>query len=181
MVGRTLRHYSIQDGSEVHLILRLRGGRPAKQPIMDIAAGGEIKQAIKRDRYWQGTWDGNNTFSIPIHIVNSNQFRRIAGTAPPPSPVSASAYAEAGLPFFFKSVNEIEQQRGLASGAEPHVTTSLVKLDKKGHRIVHESRQKAYEHVKDPDHMLDWVTPRGDFRTVQDLEMEVEKMRVSDD
>ncbi|KAK9415071.1 putative Ubiquitin-like domain-containing protein [Seiridium unicorne] len=189
---RTRKDYSIQDGSRLFLVLGLSGGGPGEEATMGLAAGGKIKQALCRDHYPKELWDSDFTFSVPVHIVNSNQFRRITGAAPPPSPVSASVYAEAGLPFFnmyeensdisgtfaeVRSVNEIEQERGLASGAEPSITTALVKLDTKGHRIVHESRQKAREHFEDPDHLLDWVTPRGDFRTIKDLENEVWRMR----
>ncbi|KAK6081120.1 hypothetical protein SCUP234_04773 [Seiridium cupressi] len=176
--NRTLRDYGIQHGSRLYLSLGLSGGGPGEEATMGLAAGGKIKQALCRDHYPKEF----SAESLALPLLHPR--------------FSASVYAEAGLPFFdmyeensdnsgtfakVKSVNEIEQERGLASGAEPSITTSLVKLDAKGHRIVHESRQKAREHVEDPDHLLDWVTPRRDFRTIKDLESEVRQMKPSDD
>jgi ubiquitin len=48
--GRTLAFYSIQNGTTLHLVLRLRGGGPWS-PEMGIGVGGLIRQTIIKDPY----------------------------------------------------------------------------------------------------------------------------------
>jgi hypothetical protein len=160
---------------------------------MGIAAGGKIEQTIHRDCNSPQNWDKDLTISIPVNIVNSTEFLRITGHAPAPSPVSAALYAEAGLPFFemyeersgisgtfgkVKSVNEIDQERSLASGADAFVQPTLVKLNGRGRRITHESRRKVRQNFDDPDGLLDLVSPLEPFSTLEDLETEVEELKL---
>lgn len=53
--GRTLAEYNIKHQSAVILVLRLRGGGPVG-PVyeMSVAAGGKIRQVIKKDSLGQG-------------------------------------------------------------------------------------------------------------------------------
>jgi hypothetical protein len=67
---------------------------------MGIGAGGRMRQEIYPDEYGIDTWDETNTGRVFIHIVNSMDFREIAGEEPPATPVSAKTYTEAGLPWF---------------------------------------------------------------------------------
>jgi hypothetical protein len=48
--GRTLAFYSIQNGTTLHLVLRLRGGGPWSSE-MGIGVGGLIRQTIIKDPY----------------------------------------------------------------------------------------------------------------------------------
>lgn len=79
---------------------------PAGQPglasvkEMGIAAGGRIKQQILRDTYGVETWDPNRRRSLKIHMVNSVVYKSITGQDPPPSPISAEQYQQAGVPWF---------------------------------------------------------------------------------
>ena len=59
-----------------------------------------MKQKIYPDPHGIHTWDPSNTARIFVHIVNSELWREITGEAPPPTPVTARAYANAGLPWF---------------------------------------------------------------------------------
>lgn len=59
-----------------------------------------MKQKIYRDPHGLKTWDKNHTSRVFVHIVNSELFREITGSAPPPSPVTAREYAASGLPWF---------------------------------------------------------------------------------
>lgn len=79
------------------------GGAPSrrrKAGSMGLGAGGRMKQKIYRDPHGLKTWDGNNTSRVFVHIVNSELFREITGSAPPPSPVTAREYAASGLPWY---------------------------------------------------------------------------------
>jgi hypothetical protein len=67
---------------------------------MGIAAGGSMVQKIYPDPYGLDTWELATRTRVFVHIVNSDMWRDITGEAPPPSPVSARSYAEAGLPWF---------------------------------------------------------------------------------
>lgn len=67
---------------------------------MGLAAGGKMKQAIYRDPNGVDTWDPGNCAAVRVHIVNSEQYEQITGRPAPPTPVTAQAYTEHGLPWF---------------------------------------------------------------------------------
>ncbi|HWO26957.1 MAG TPA: hypothetical protein VNO30_49850 [Kofleriaceae bacterium] len=71
-----------------------RGGQ------MGLAAGGRMDQKIYPDSYGLDTWDLGAGVRVYVHLVNSELWRDITGEAPPPTPVTARSYAEAGLPWF---------------------------------------------------------------------------------
>ncbi len=99
---------------------------------MGLAAGGRMRQKIYPDRYGLDTWDTANFGRVYVHILNSMMFREITGMEPPPTPVSARQYTEAGLPWFdlydedkgdippskvlqkVKSVRKMDQSKGFA-------------------------------------------------------------------
>lgn len=96
---------------------------------MGLAAGGCMDQKIYPDPYGLDTWDLGAGVRVFVHLVNSELWRDITGEAPPPTPVTARSYAEAGLPWFdlydeaaatisptsklagVKSVKQIDQQK----------------------------------------------------------------------
>jgi hypothetical protein len=67
---------------------------------MGFGAGGMMRQRINPDPYGVDTWDQDNAGGVTVYIVNSEQYHDITGQAPPPTPVDARAYTEAGLPWF---------------------------------------------------------------------------------
>ena len=81
-----------------------RTGAPSLQKsvgaAMGLGAGGTMKQKIYPDRYGVDTWDTGHFGRVTVHIVNSEQFRQLTGSDPPPSPVSAKTYTDHGLPWF---------------------------------------------------------------------------------
>lgn len=80
--------------SFMHLILRLRGGGPLppkKLKQMGIAAGGMIKQDIRRDTYDPRKWMRGLTLTIPVQILNNRTFREVTGLEPPACPIDAAA------------------------------------------------------------------------------------------
>jgi hypothetical protein len=66
---------------------------------MSIAAGGRIKQVIHGDKGGQD-WLPERTTVFNVQILNSATYTGITGTNPPSKPISASAYADHGFPFF---------------------------------------------------------------------------------
>jgi hypothetical protein len=73
---------------------------PAKGTAMGLAAGGKITQKIYSDPHGLETWDEANHGRVFIHIVNSVMWTEITGEAPPPTPVTAKSYTQAGYPWF---------------------------------------------------------------------------------
>lgn len=67
---------------------------------MGLAAGGKMKQEIFPDTYGFDTWDATNHGRVFVHIVNSEMYKAITEKNPPPTPVSAKSYTDAGLPWF---------------------------------------------------------------------------------
>lgn len=67
---------------------------------MGLAAGGTMEQKIYPDDHPAGTWDSTHGTTVRVHIVNSETYRAITGEDAPPTPVSAEAYTERGLPWF---------------------------------------------------------------------------------
>lgn len=103
---------------------------------MGIAAGGKMKQEIYPDPYGIETWTKRNYGRVFIHILNSKMFKEVTGQEPPPTPISAKTYTEAGLPWFdlyneglgdiappeelkkVKSINEVDKEKGIAQSME---------------------------------------------------------------
>jgi hypothetical protein len=67
---------------------------------MGLAGGGKISQKIYPDPHGIDTWDQDNYGRVFVHIVNSMMWREITGEAPPPTPVTAQSYTQAGYPWF---------------------------------------------------------------------------------
>ncbi len=79
--------------------LHLATGEPPL-PAMGLGAGGQITQKIYPDPYGIQTWDQSQTGRVSIYILNSQQYQAVTGEPPPPSPISARTYTEAGFPWF---------------------------------------------------------------------------------
>lgn len=104
---------------------------------MGLGAGGRMRQKIYPDEYGIDTWDPDERGEVLIHILNSAAYRELVGREPPPSPVSASTYAQYGLPWFdlydegraslegterlraVKSVDRQDAERGRGGASEP--------------------------------------------------------------
>ena len=67
---------------------------------MGLGAGGRMRQKIYADEYGIDNWLQERAGRVFVHIANAELFTQITGKAPPPSPVSAKSYADAGLPWF---------------------------------------------------------------------------------
>jgi hypothetical protein len=67
---------------------------------LGLGVGGRMTQKIYPDPYGIETWDIHNNGEVIIHLVDSHRYEALTGLRPPPSPVTAQAYAEHGLPWF---------------------------------------------------------------------------------
>ena len=85
----------------MHLVTRERGGGggPPKHE-MNIAAGGNIKQVIHRDKVDSTRWQPERTTTVNVQILNSMAYRNVTGKSPPTEPISAETYEAHNLPFF---------------------------------------------------------------------------------
>jgi len=103
---------------------------------MGLAPGGRISQKIYPDPYGLQVWDISVPQWLRIWIIDSRQYQQICGKPPPASPVNAKTYSEYGFPWFslydedigdippadalagLKSVNQVDQSRGLSAALE---------------------------------------------------------------
>lgn len=110
---------------------------------MGIGAGGRIRQRVYPDTYGIDCWDVTSAQSVLVYIVNSIQFERITGTKPPPTPISAKDYTDAGFPWFelydetmgdvaasdslrsVKSVRDVAVEKGTAEADSDEGTTRI--------------------------------------------------------
>ena len=73
---------------------------------MGLAPGGEMRQEIYEDPYDFEVWDLRKSQRCFVTIANAEQWMDITGEEPPKSPISASAYTRAGLPWFEYYAND---------------------------------------------------------------------------
>jgi hypothetical protein len=67
---------------------------------MGLAPGGLIKQNIHRDTYGLDVWDHTTYSRCYTHLLNSLDFERVTGQAPPTKPITPKEYEDAGVPWF---------------------------------------------------------------------------------
>jgi hypothetical protein len=68
--------------------------------VLGLGAGGQIVQKIYPDPYGLQTWDQSQPGRVAVFILNSLQYQAVTGEPPPPTPISAKTYTEAGFPWF---------------------------------------------------------------------------------
>jgi hypothetical protein len=81
---------------------------------MGLGAGGQMTQRLYPDRHGVESWDRDRRGGATVYLVNSADYLAVTGDQPPPTPVDARAYAEAGLPWFAL----YDEERGDVSAAE---------------------------------------------------------------
>lgn len=137
---------------------------------MGIAAGGLIKQSVKRDRYAATSWEPDCTAVFNIQILNSECFRNVVGEAPPNTPISAATYAQHGFPYY----KLWDEQSSGVEGDFSYVK-SVNELDLEGKPT--EQKAKAVREVIRSTHnpvvTLDVEGRKVGFRTASELEKAV--------
>lgn len=69
-------------------------------PDMGLAPGGLMKQKIYDDDYGLDVWDMDNSSRCYVHIMNSEEYKKITDEVPPYKSPTAKDYTNAGLPWF---------------------------------------------------------------------------------
>ena len=74
---------------------------PLEMPqTLGLGVGGTMRQKIYPDKHGIETWDPEPIGSFFVHLINVAEFRAITGAQEPTTPVDATAYSAAGLPWF---------------------------------------------------------------------------------
>jgi len=67
---------------------------------MGLGRGGEIEQKIYPDPHGYDVWDAEPAGRATIYLVNSEDFEKITGQAPPQTPITIKTYQQCGMPWF---------------------------------------------------------------------------------
>ncbi|KAK5129279.1 hypothetical protein LTR08_003635 [Meristemomyces frigidus] len=163
--GRCLYEYYTSQLSTLHLVLRLRGGFSKEE--MGIAAGGLIRQTINRDPFARESWESDCGTIFNVQILNSECFREIVGTAPPPTPITAATYAHYGYPYF-----KFWDEKASGITGDFGAVKSVNKLDLEGTPTVDKAKAAAEvsKSTYNPVVLLDVEGQKVGFRTVSELE-----------
>jgi hypothetical protein len=78
---------------------------------MSIAAGGRMKQVVKKDKCLS-RWIGTHTTVFNVQILNSAVYRSVTGTPAPSCPFSVDIHKQHGFP----SYNIPEESTGISGG-----------------------------------------------------------------
>jgi hypothetical protein len=79
------------------------------RPILDraeeprelaLGAGGQMRQKIYPDPHGRDAWNPADSARVTIRLVDSAGWEVLTGEAPPATPIDATAYTRAGLPWF---------------------------------------------------------------------------------
>ena len=112
---------------------------------MGLAAGGKLIQDLVVDRNTSCIWNTSRTRLINVHIFSPASFEEVTHIVPPETPITARAYADAGLPFYVveedaenrldgsdtldavKSVSQMDMQIGVDDCGAPSRDTKAPK------------------------------------------------------
>jgi hypothetical protein len=115
----TLQRADVRPGQVLLLERQIFVGGGTKSdysPLLDVGAGGKIRQRIVPDEEDPRSWNVNDACLINIQIVNAESFRKMTGLEPPPCPISFDDYLKRGIPFTQScSKGQAELSFGLAS------------------------------------------------------------------
>merc|ERR1712039_1135448 len=59
-----------------------------------------MRQKVHPDRQGTRAWDINAGQTVNIHLTSPAMYAAITGRLPPPTPVTAASYTQAGFPWF---------------------------------------------------------------------------------
>jgi hypothetical protein len=147
-------------------------GKPEAVQEMAIAPGGLIEQTITKDEIPAEEWDTKNAIMTNISLINASSFKYITGFKTPRTPITATTYAKAELPFF-KEYKEPSGIKGNFKGIR-----SVAELDRdKNHLCV-----EVHDAEKDLDFpTVDISKKRSSFVPVEKMERRAKRVRVSND
>ena len=95
--------------------------------VMGLAAGGKLIQDLVVDRNPSYIWNTSRTRLINLHIFSPASFEAVTHIVPPETPITARAYADAGLPFY---VVEEDVENRLDGSVNLDSVKSISQMDK---------------------------------------------------
>jgi hypothetical protein len=101
---------------------RIAPMRMASMQTMGLGAGGTMRQKIYPDPHGIDTWDNDSASRVVVHLVNSEHYREITDSAPPPTPIDAQVYTQHGLPWF----ELYDENRGDVASPERLMTVKTI-------------------------------------------------------
>ena len=143
---------------------------------MGVAAGGLIKQTICKDTHNPKIWHPEHSTILNFSILNSESFKTVTGKEPPETPITATTYAEYGLPYF--SLLD-ETPTGIHGNSSEVASVAM----KDGTGVQTEEKVQAVAEVsqttKNPVALLDAGGHRVGFRPVSKMKEEVREMALA--
>ncbi|KAK8035266.1 hypothetical protein PG993_010261 [Apiospora rasikravindrae] len=142
------------------IMVVIRGGDEGASFLEDersveVAAGGTVRQKIVKDWHNPTGWETNHTITIPVHILHPDAYLRVTSEAASTSPIATRILDEAQS--FGSLQSTIESKQNQAHVNEPNAAT--LELDGV---------------VADPDDVVSRDGPFRPFRTLVDLEKELQ-------
>lgn len=95
---------------------------------MGLAAGGRMKQAVKKDAIGFDAWVQPAGGRVFVHIVNCQMYEAITGRKAPATPISAKTYSDHGFPWY----STYNEDQGKDVSAQPALAgvKNVAQLDK---------------------------------------------------
>jgi hypothetical protein len=155
----------------LHIFLRLRGGGSEPVHEMTVAAGGKIKQVIAADYHNKNGWLPSRTTVFNVQILNTVVYKAVTGEAPPTRPMGVKEYKKHGFPFF----KMYEEPSGVSGNFS--LVKSIAEIDENMDNVVTPRPVIIGSSVS-----TGFANPQGpfrEFRTVTDLEEEMEGVHVA--
>ncbi|PGH10221.1 hypothetical protein AJ79_05476 [Helicocarpus griseus UAMH5409] len=159
----------LSHGSFIYVNIYFPGQRSRNDPVgweTGITARGQIIQEIDRDKYRPEDWDRSSTTTFNVQVLSAAVFERMLGIAPPPCSIKPRTYRKHKLPFFELP----DEQTSLVEGQlerlqlEPGEPMEGIET---GFKYPEDWKEYAVVQLN-PD------GPKREFRTVSELEAEVE-------
>ncbi|KAK8065232.1 hypothetical protein PG997_011979 [Apiospora hydei] len=165
--GKTLGDYQYQSGEPIIIIPSGSNTGANSQEngrSVEVGAGGVIKQRIAKDWYGPAKWESDHTISIPVHILNPDAYQAATGRAAPPSPLPDSDS------LLQRAIGNKQRRaaRGSGSGTDGPSAVQTEVEDTIGIVNLHDA-------VDDPDLLISHAGPFRPFRSLADLEKELQE------
>lgn len=152
--GDTPRDHGMRDGDQVEVHDEQYGGGPG--PEMGIAAGGRVKQTIRKDDNDPTIWDPDNGTVFEVQILNSAVFEAVTGKAPPETPITAKTYASYGFPYY-----DIYEEKSSGIKGNFSAIRSVAEKDLEGVPTLEKAKGVA-EVIEDTDNSVVFLDKTGE-------------------
>jgi hypothetical protein len=77
-----------------------RGRVQRSSGALGMGVGGTLRQRVYKDPYGLSAWDRSTATEVLLYVLAADRYALLTNRSPPPSPITAAAYAAAGIPWF---------------------------------------------------------------------------------